>query len=420
MVVSGQRTEASALRLLEELPGIADVVWATVTRLASLGAESRGQAHESAHESTSGPTCVLFTAPEARAGTSLLAAATAIGLAQHQRVPVCLLETNVRRPALAAWLGLAPAGLSDVLDGRAELEDCLQEPRGCPGVLVLPAGTARDASPGEFATGNMDALLAALARRCRYLVLDAAPVLEHVETRRLLHVADAALLVLRARVTRRDDAERAHELLLESGTPVLGTIFNAYRPEGFSGATGRANRALARAMRGERVRSGLRWQAAAPGNGAHPAARPDGHAELTSSRLDLDGRGNGNGAGNGAGNPAGNPAGNGHAEDHTGAPELPDAHYELPTPEPGTEAAYRRHIDVLERRVAKLTQLLGQTEADLRRLASMKDVDLGVASIYRSVQGLSSEEGAQAFKRSLMREIFQANLELKTAMARRS
>jgi Mrp family chromosome partitioning ATPase len=416
MVVSRQRTEASALRLLEELPGIADVVWATVTRLASLGAESRGQGHESAQSSSSGPTCVLFTAPEARAGTSLLAAATAIGLAQHQRVPVCLLETNVRRPALAAWLGLAPAGLSDVLDGRAELEECLQEPRGCPGVLVLPAGTARDAAPGEFATGTMDALLAALARRCRYLVLDAAPVLEHVETRRLLQYADAALLVLRARVTRRDDAERAHELLLESGTPVLGTIFNAYRPEGFSGATGRANRALARAMRGERVRSGLRWQAAAPANGAHSAAGTDEHAELTPARLDLDGSGHGNGAENGAGNAAGN----GHGEDHGRAPELPDAHYDLPTPEPGTEAAYRRHIDVLERRVAKLTQLLGQTEADLRRLAAMKDVDLGVASIYRSVQGLSSEEGAQAFKRSLMREIFQANLELKTAMARRS
>jgi hypothetical protein len=50
----------------------------------------------------------------------------------------------------------------------------------------------------------------------------------------------------------------------------------------------------------------------------------------------------------------------------------------------------------------------------------MKNVDLGIASTYRSVQGLCAEDEASAFKRSLMREIFQANLELKTAIARRS
>src|SRR6185369_7737009 len=97
---NGDRT-ANALQLLEDLPGVAEVVWATVTRLAN------------AHLQTS----VLFTAVEKRAGTTVLASATAIGLARHQRVPVCLLETNIRHPALAGYFGLGTAGLSDILDG---------------------------------------------------------------------------------------------------------------------------------------------------------------------------------------------------------------------------------------------------------------------------------------------------------------
>jgi len=368
--------KADALRLLEELPGVADLVWATVTRLEHLRPPSR----------------LMFTAAEKRAGTSVLAAATAIGLAQHQRVPVCLLETNVLRPALAGYLGLERAGLSDVLDGRAELDDCLQEPRGCAGLLVLTAGTPREPIAGELATARMATLLAALAQRCRYLVLDAPPVLEHVESRLLLRQVDAVLLVLRARSTRRADAERAHAILLESGTRVLGSIFNAYRPESLLGAAGgRVNRAFLRAVRAERPRPGVLEVAAPP-------------VPIAPVRV-LDGA----------------PAGNGeHATngEHAGNGELP-ANGSPPEPAEGSTAEHLRQIDLLQRRISKLTHLLEQTEAELRRIAALKDVDLGVASIYRSVQGLSAEAEAQALKRSLMQEIFQANLQLKTAMARR-
>jgi Mrp family chromosome partitioning ATPase len=376
MTSSNGHARTSALRLLEELPGIADVVWATVTRLASSPV----------------PTSVLFTAVEERAGTSVLASATAIGLAQHQRVPVCLIETNVQRPALARVLGLESAGLSDVLDGRAELEDCLQEPHDCPGLLVLPAGTARAPIFGEFATDALTSILANLKQRCFYLFLDAAPVLDHVESRLLLRHAQAVVLVLRAGSTRRSDAERAHDILIESGTPVLGSIFNDYRTESLFGGSGRANRSFERAVRAERLRasatsSPLRWETASVGSGLSP----DEHEDLAAAT-------------------------NGDALPTNGGPTL-DV---LAPPAEGSEEAHRREIDVLERRIAKLTQQLARTEADLRRLASMKNVDLGIASIYRGVQGLSSEEEALALKRLLMQKIFTANLELKSAMARRS
>jgi diguanylate cyclase (GGDEF)-like protein len=77
----------------------------------------------------------------------------------------------------------------------------------------------------------------------------------------------------------------------------------------------------------------------------------------------------------------------------------------------------RSLIDQLERRIAKLTHVLGITEDELRRVAAMKNVDLGVASIYRSVQGLSDEASQKEKKREMMREIFQANLELKKRLS---
>lgn len=75
--------------------------------------------------------------------------------------------------------------------------------------------------------------------------------------------------------------------------------------------------------------------------------------------------------------------------------------------------SYKRQIDVLERRIAKLTQLLAMTEDDLRRLIDAKSIDPGVASIYKSVQGLDDAASNAKAKKELMKRIFQANLELK-------
>jgi diguanylate cyclase (GGDEF)-like protein len=72
--------------------------------------------------------------------------------------------------------------------------------------------------------------------------------------------------------------------------------------------------------------------------------------------------------------------------------------------------AARRRIDTLERRIAKLVHILGITEEELQRVASMKGIDLGIASVYRSVQGLSLEATQRELKLQMMREIFEANV----------
>ncbi len=73
-------------------------------------------------------------------------------------------------------------------------------------------------------------------------------------------------------------------------------------------------------------------------------------------------------------------------------------------------AEHKQQMDVLERRIAKLTGLLGVTEEELKRVLAMKSIDAGVASIYQTVQGLSSSDPQAQNKKALMAEIFQQNL----------
>lgn len=72
-----------------------------------------------------------------------------------------------------------------------------------------------------------------------------------------------------------------------------------------------------------------------------------------------------------------------------------------------------RRIELLERRIAKLTGQLGMTEEQLQNVLRMKNIDPGMASIYSSVQGLSPDEARTELKRELMSKIFQANVELR-------
>ncbi|MCP3920520.1 MAG: diguanylate cyclase [bacterium] len=74
---------------------------------------------------------------------------------------------------------------------------------------------------------------------------------------------------------------------------------------------------------------------------------------------------------------------------------------------------YQREIDKLQRRVAKLTKSLGLTETELGRLRKVKNVDDGLSSIYRDVQGLGDEDLHSVLKKELMAKIFEANLDLR-------
>jgi len=80
----------------------------------------------------------------------------------------------------------------------------------------------------------------------------------------------------------------------------------------------------------------------------------------------------------------------------------------------GSEAAvYKKQVELLQRRLAKLTESLGLTEQELARVRKLKAVDHGVESVYREVQGIAGSDERSELKKDLMSKIFAANLDLK-------
>jgi GGDEF domain-containing protein len=70
---------------------------------------------------------------------------------------------------------------------------------------------------------------------------------------------------------------------------------------------------------------------------------------------------------------------------------------------------HKRQVDQLERRISKLTSLLGVTEEELARVMALKSIDAGVASIYSTVQGLKSGDPQAEAKKAMMSSIFEQN-----------
>jgi hypothetical protein len=78
-----------------------------------------------------------------------------------------------------------------------------------------------------------------------------------------------------------------------------------------------------------------------------------------------------------------------------------------------SKSEHQRQIEMLERRIERLSEALGMTEAELQRALANQTLDPGVASIYKSVQGLSPTAVHAELKKALMSKIFEANVELR-------
>ncbi|MAF64877.1 MAG: hypothetical protein CMJ84_04365 [Planctomycetes bacterium] len=74
---------------------------------------------------------------------------------------------------------------------------------------------------------------------------------------------------------------------------------------------------------------------------------------------------------------------------------------------------HREEMDALSRRMEKLAEGLEITEEELRNALTRQGFDAGVASLYRTVQGLGTEEADRELKRAMMAKVFEANLELR-------
>lgn len=77
----------------------------------------------------------------------------------------------------------------------------------------------------------------------------------------------------------------------------------------------------------------------------------------------------------------------------------------------GAEEGGGEKVEMLEKRIGKLNEALSQAESALSKMARMKNVEVGVASLWADV-GLAEDDPDFARKNELLGQVFRENLEL--------
>ncbi|MDX1546894.1 MAG: polysaccharide biosynthesis tyrosine autokinase, partial [Rhodothermales bacterium] len=144
-------------------------------------------------------------------------------------------DADLRRPRGHALLGLPrKPGLSDLLLSN-ETPDFARYDIGFDGFFVLPAGR-QVPNPAELlGSKRMRALLEMMKQHFDAIIIDTAPVLLATDAVLLSTQCDAAALVVAARQTDQVAVQRAREMLLGVGAPLVGGVLNRFDSRGDRG-----------------------------------------------------------------------------------------------------------------------------------------------------------------------------------------
>lgn len=201
-VVTGGRSDSGTARRAEQLKGLANVV--------SLSDMSQ-------------PATLAVTAVRSSRLSSQVAEAVAFYRAQQGQRTLLIradLDPGRHHPGYPGR-----PGLGEFLAGRPGMRlqpivvrDALS------GMLVLPAGTARDDPYSLFAPDRFVDVVEQAGRLADLVVIDAPPVIEAAEAQVICASADRTILVLEEGVTRTSDAMEARERLERVHVQLLGAV----------------------------------------------------------------------------------------------------------------------------------------------------------------------------------------------------
>lgn len=172
---------------------------------------------------------LAITSPTAGCGKTMIAANLAFSLARAPNCPTVLIDLDLRRPGLAATLGVkSPGSIGAYLQGQDEAENCFVRV-GQNLIVGLNADIARDASE-LMHSGRMADLLRWVSDWLHpaIVLFDLPPMLVADDALAFLPNADASLLVVAAGKTTPAQV-RECERHFEGSAGHLGVVLNKTR-----------------------------------------------------------------------------------------------------------------------------------------------------------------------------------------------
>lgn len=142
---------------------------------------------------------------------------------------VLLIDTDLRRSRIHEALRLVRRpGLSDVLDGSADIRDAIQLIRfGQDSILhVIAAGSAAEHPDDLLLGAEFGSLLQGLRSQFTTIILDSSPVNAAAEAAVISTLADGVVIVARSGITTHESLTYCMEQLQSVRAPVVGVILN--------------------------------------------------------------------------------------------------------------------------------------------------------------------------------------------------
>lgn len=174
---------------------------------------------------TPGVKVLGVTSPVAGDGKTTTAINLAVTLAQSRGTRVLLVDADLRRPNVAASLGLGSSGsglAGVVLDERAELETLVRKTPY--GIALIGAGSPAANPYAALESPRVARVLAEARNSYDYIVLDTPPVLLVPDCKLISQWVDGFLVVVAAHRTPRKLLAETLDAMDQS--KVLGIVFN--------------------------------------------------------------------------------------------------------------------------------------------------------------------------------------------------
>lgn len=172
------------------------------------------------------PRVVVFAGVDHGNGCTEICARAAQILANSVHGSVCLVETNLRSPALSISFGTTNHhGLTDSLLNAGPIRS-FAKPVWGERLWLLSCGSLAGDSLNLLSSGHLKTRLAEMRKEFEFVLMDAPPLTRYADALTLGQLSDGLVLVLEAGSTRREAAIKVSENLRASHVQVLGAVLN--------------------------------------------------------------------------------------------------------------------------------------------------------------------------------------------------
>jgi capsular exopolysaccharide synthesis family protein len=175
------------------------------------------------------PRVVIFAGIDPGNGCSWICAHVAEILASQKLGSVCIVDANLRTPALPELFGVSNHyGLTDALSRKGSIRNFTKMVRSDNLWLLSCGSLAADAadSPSMLNSETMKERVAELRKEFDYVLIDSPPLNTYADGVAVGQLADGLVLVLEANSTRREVAVKVTENLRSAQIKILGAVLN--------------------------------------------------------------------------------------------------------------------------------------------------------------------------------------------------